>query len=78
MEVINPIVRRLTREAAEDPEGFWARADEKLPWFRGVEIVNNDRYSYGGSLLGGGHAGLGHCQYGDREPKPRDKEEVAP
>lgn len=45
MEVINPIVRRLTREAAEDPEGLWARADEKLPWFRGVEIVNNDHYS---------------------------------
>jgi len=34
MEMINPIVRRFTREAAEDPEGFWARAAEKLPWFR--------------------------------------------
>ncbi len=34
MEVINPIVRRLTREATEDPEGFWAQAAEQLPWFR--------------------------------------------
>ena len=34
MEVINPIVRRLTLEAIEDPEGFWARAAEGLPWFR--------------------------------------------
>ena len=34
MEVINPIVRRLMLEAIEDPEGFWARAAEELPWFR--------------------------------------------
>jgi acetyl-CoA synthetase len=34
MEVINPIVRRLTLEAIEDPKGFWARAAEGLPWFR--------------------------------------------
>jgi acetyl-CoA synthetase len=34
MEVISPIVRRLTLEAIEDPEGFWARAAEGLPWFR--------------------------------------------
>jgi acetyl-CoA synthetase len=34
MEVINPTVRRLTLEAIEDPEGFWARAAEGLPWFR--------------------------------------------
>jgi len=34
MEVINPIVRRLMLEAIEDPEGFWARAAEGLPWFR--------------------------------------------
>lgn len=33
MEVINPIVRRLARE---DPEGCWAGAAEKLPWFRGT------------------------------------------
>lgn len=34
MEVINPIVRRLTREATEDPERFWVQAAEQLPWFR--------------------------------------------
>ena len=34
MEVINPAIRRFTREATEDPEGFWARAAEQLPWFR--------------------------------------------
>ena len=34
MEVINPIVRRLTLEAIKDPEGFWARAAEGLLWFR--------------------------------------------
>jgi acetyl-CoA synthetase len=34
MQVINPIVRRWQREAAEDVEGFWGRAAEQLPWFR--------------------------------------------
>ena len=34
MEVINPIVRRWRRQAAEDADGFWARAAEQLPWFR--------------------------------------------
>ncbi len=34
MQVINPIVRRWVEAAREDPEGFWARAAEKLPWFR--------------------------------------------
>ncbi len=34
MQVINPIVRRWVETAREDPEGFWARAAEKLPWFR--------------------------------------------
>jgi len=34
MELVNPIVRRWCREAAEDPDTFWARAAEKLPWFR--------------------------------------------
>ncbi len=32
--MINPVVRSFTREASEDPEGFWARAAEKIPWFR--------------------------------------------
>ena len=34
MELINPIVRQWLREATADPEGFWARAAEALPWFR--------------------------------------------
>ncbi len=34
MEVINPIVSRWRRDASADPDGFWARAAEQLPWFR--------------------------------------------
>ena len=34
MEVVNPIVRRWQQEAADDYEGFWARAAEQIPWFR--------------------------------------------
>ena len=34
METINPIAAQWQREATEDPEGFWARAAEELPWFR--------------------------------------------
>src|SRR3989304_1544446 len=33
-DLVNPAVRRSRREASEDPEGFWARAAEALPWFR--------------------------------------------
>ena len=39
MELINPIVRTYQREGAEDPEGFWAGAAEKLPWFRKWDTV---------------------------------------
>ncbi|HWP28630.1 MAG TPA: AMP-binding protein, partial [Chloroflexota bacterium] len=39
MEPINPIVRRWQQEAARDPEGFWARAAEQLPWFRRWDLV---------------------------------------
>jgi acetyl-CoA synthetase len=34
MKVTNLTVSRLVREASDDPEGFWARAAEELPWFR--------------------------------------------
>ena len=34
MDVINPIVRRWIDDAAEDPEAFWGRAAQELPWFR--------------------------------------------
>ena len=34
MELISPLVSNFCREAATEPEGFWARAAEKLHWFR--------------------------------------------
>ena len=34
MDLVNPIVRSWQRDAATDPESFWARAAEALPWFR--------------------------------------------
>src|SRR5919108_304862 len=33
------LVRAWQREAAADPEGFWARAAHQLPWFRPWERV---------------------------------------
>jgi acetyl-CoA synthetase len=39
MEVINPIVRRFVDKAIKDPEGFWARAAEEVPWFRKWDTV---------------------------------------
>jgi acetyl-CoA synthetase len=34
MDLINPVVRRWLEDAKADPEEFWARAAEELPWFR--------------------------------------------
>jgi acetyl-CoA synthetase len=34
MEPANSIVNRWVREAREDPDRFWARAAEQLPWLR--------------------------------------------
>jgi acetyl-CoA synthetase len=34
MQPINPIVRRWRQDATDDPEGFWGRAAEQLPWLR--------------------------------------------
>jgi len=34
MDLVNPIVRRWIQDAAADPEAFWARAAQELPWFR--------------------------------------------
>ncbi len=31
----SPIVRQLQAEAAANPDAFWARAADELPWFRG-------------------------------------------
>ena len=34
MDTVNPVAQRWYTEAVEDPEGFWARAADELPWFR--------------------------------------------
>ncbi len=34
MQLINPIIRRWQHQAETDPDGFWGRAAEALPWFR--------------------------------------------
>src|SRR3954463_6586783 len=34
MDLINPIVQGWRREARENPDAFWARAADQLPWFR--------------------------------------------
>src|SRR2546427_7813212 len=39
MAQMNPKVAAWKREATEDPEGFWGRAAEELPWFRKWERV---------------------------------------
>jgi acetyl-CoA synthetase len=39
MDLINPLVRRWRREAAADPDAFWGRAAEQLPWFRKWDTV---------------------------------------
>jgi acetyl-CoA synthetase len=34
VDVVNPMVRQMQLEARRDPDGFWAKEAEKLPWFR--------------------------------------------
>jgi acetyl-CoA synthetase len=34
MDIVNPIVKRWQQDAASDPDGFWAQAATRLPWFR--------------------------------------------
>src|SRR5262249_2677305 len=34
MDLVNPVVQRVCREAAENPERFWDRAARDLFWFR--------------------------------------------
>ncbi len=31
---LNPVVQRWLNEAKQDPDGFWGRAAEQVPWFR--------------------------------------------
>jgi acetyl-CoA synthetase len=39
MKLTTPIVQRWIREAQEDPDAFWGRAADQLPWFRKWERV---------------------------------------
>ncbi|MBA4370632.1 MAG: acetyl-CoA synthetase [Coriobacteriaceae bacterium] len=34
MNLISPVVNRMTQESREDPDGFWARAAAALPWLK--------------------------------------------
>jgi acetyl-CoA synthetase len=34
MDLISPVVKKWVQEAKEDPEAFWGRAAEQLPWLR--------------------------------------------
>ena len=34
MQLLNPMVEKWVNDAKQNPEGFWARAAEQLPWFR--------------------------------------------
>ena len=44
MDTVNPVAQRWYTEAAEDPERFWARAAEQLPWFRRWDRVYERDY----------------------------------
>ncbi len=39
MELVNPIVGAILREAREDSEGYWARCAAELPWLRPWDSV---------------------------------------
>src|SRR5438128_3334226 len=39
MDLISPVVRRWIEDARENPEAFWGRAAEELPWFRKWDSV---------------------------------------
>ena len=39
MELVNPIVGAILREAQEDSEGYWARRAAELPWLRPWDSV---------------------------------------
>ena len=39
MDVINPLVDRWLKDAAQDPNAFWERAAQSLPWFHGWDTV---------------------------------------
>ena len=33
-DLVSPVVQRWIDEGSQDPEGFWGRAADQLPWFR--------------------------------------------
>jgi len=39
MDLINPLVQRWREDAANDPDAFWAKAADALPWFRRWDSV---------------------------------------
>jgi acetyl-CoA synthetase len=39
MELVNPTIRRWQNDALADPDAFWARAAEDVPWFRRWDSV---------------------------------------
>ena len=39
MDVVNPMVRSMQQEARLDPDGFWAKEAERLPWFKKWDSV---------------------------------------
>ena len=34
MDLVSPTVRAFMQDATQDPDGFWGRAADQLPWFR--------------------------------------------
>ena len=34
MDLVSPVVQRWIQDARENPEAFWGRAAEQLPWLR--------------------------------------------
>ncbi len=32
MDLVGPVVRRIQREALDDPDGFWGEAAQRIPW----------------------------------------------
>ncbi len=43
MKLASPMVSRMLDDAARDPEAFWARAAQNVPWLRGWDRVFEDR-----------------------------------
>ncbi len=44
MDLIGPVVRRWLSDASADPDGFWAEAAGRLPWFRTWDRVFEHEY----------------------------------